>query len=83
MRSAKQGNHLKTTILVTLVGAAVVFSAPSILVFASWHVRSKKINAEKEEAHVFVGIWVRHGVSQLSVTRIVGSKGMRVAINPV
>ena len=42
-----------------------------MLVFASWHVRSKKINTGREGAQLFVGIWVQHGVSQLNVTRIV------------
>lgn len=60
--------------LVTLVGTEVVFSAPSMLVFASGHVRSKKINTGMEGAHLFVGIfiWVQQGVSQLNVPRIVG-----------
>ena len=59
------------TILVTFVGTVVVFSATSMLVFASWHVRSKKINTGREGAQLFVGIWVQHGVCQLNVTRIV------------
>ena len=39
--------------------------------FESWHVRSKKIKNGREGAQLFVEIWVQHGVSQLSVTRIV------------
>ena len=38
------------TILVTaFFGTVVVFSAPSMLVFASWHVKSKKINLGGKE----------------------------------
>ena len=37
-----------------------------------WDVRSKKINTGMEGAHIFVEIWVQHGVSQLNVPRIVG-----------
>ena len=37
-------------ILITLVGTEVVFSAPSMLVFGSGHVRSKKINTGMEGA---------------------------------
>ena len=42
-----------------------------MLVFASWHVRSSKINTVREGAQLFVRIWVQHGVSQLNVTRII------------
>ena len=58
-------------ILVTLVGTVVLFSALSMLVFASWHVRSSKINTWREREQLFVGMWVQYGVSQLNVTRIV------------
>ena len=60
---------VQATIPVTLVGTA--FPPPSMLVFASWHVRSKKINTGRAGAQLFVRIWVQHGVSQLNVTRIV------------
>ena len=50
-----------------------VSSSLSMLVFASWHARSNKINTGRERVQLFVGIWVQHGVSQLNVTRIVGS----------
>ena len=63
---------LLATILVTLVGTEVVFSAPSMLVFASGYVRSKKINTEMEGAQLFVALWVQHEVSRLNVARIVG-----------
>lgn len=62
---------IDSTILITLVGTVVIFSTPSMLVFASWHHGSIKVNAEKEGAQLFLGIWVLHGVSQLDVTRIV------------
>ena len=40
----------------------LLFLAPSsMLVFSSWHVRSKKINTGRGGAQLFVGIWVQHG----------------------
>ena len=62
---------IDSTILVTLVGTVVIFSTPSMLVFASWYHSSIKVNAGKEGAQLFLGIWVLHRVSQLDVTRIV------------
>ena len=60
-----------TTILVTLIGTVVMFSALPMLVSARWHHRSLKFNIGKERTQLFVGIWVLQGVSQLNVTRIV------------
>ena len=40
----------RTTILVTLVGTVVKFSASSMLVFTSWHHRGKKFNTKREGA---------------------------------
>ena len=51
-----------------------MFSAGSMLVFASYNVRRKKFNTGREGAQLFVGIWVQHGVSQLYVTRIVDTE---------
>ena len=65
-------NPNETTILVTLVGTAVMFSALPMLVSARWHHRSLTCNiAVREGTQLFVGIWVLQGVSQLNVTRIV------------
>ena len=32
---------------------------------------AKKFNTWRKEAQLFVGIWVRHGVSQLNLTQVV------------
>ena len=53
---------------VALVTTVVILSAPTILVFASGNHRSKKFNTGREEAQLFVGIWVLHGVSKRNVT---------------
>ena len=65
------------TILVTLVGTVVV-SYPLNVGFcgleSSWHHRSKKkkkISTGREGAHLSVGMWVGHGVSQLNMTKMV------------
>ena len=56
----------------TLVETVVIFSAPSMLVYVSWHHRSKKYNTGRERAQRFVAIWFLHRVSrQLNATRIV------------
>ena len=54
---------IDSTILVTLVGTVVIFSTPSMLIFASWHHSSIKVNTGKEGAQLFLGIWVLHEVS--------------------
>ena len=41
---------IEPTILVTLDGTVVVFSAPSMFVFLSWHVKRKKIDTWREGA---------------------------------
>ena len=47
-------------------------SALPMLVCASWHHGSKKLNTGRERTQRFVAICFLHQVSQLNVTRIVG-----------
>lgn len=54
-----------------LQSSVVIFSTPSMLVFASWHHRGIKFNSGKEGAQLFSRIWVLHWVSQHNVTTIV------------
>ena len=55
---------IEPTILVTLDGTVVVFSAPSMFVFLSWHVKRKKSTLGGKEHRV------QHRVSQLNERRI-------------
>ena len=48
----------RTTILVTLVGTVVIFSAPSMLVFARWHHRGKKFSTGRVGAILLATILV-------------------------
>ena len=78
--AARGAKRTVPSILVTLVGTVGIFSAPSTSVFASWHHRSKKINTGRKEHNFLSELWVQHGVSQLTVTRIGAGKSKFITI---
>ena len=66
---------ITTTIFVTLFGTAGMFSASPMLVCASWHDRSKKIQHWEGKSTTFCRCsWFLHWVSQRNVTRIVSTE---------
>ena len=65
-------------ILATLVGTVVIFSDPSMLVFACCHHRSKKFNIGREGAQRFVAIPELQGVSQLKGTQPADAHGHQI-----